>query len=360
MNIVEKMKEDWNRRAARNARFWVDTEHFANEEVFDRAGSDDVRKFMRILSPHMDPAWRVLEIGCGIGRMMKPMAAYFQEVCGVDVSSEMIAQGRNRLQDTPNVAFFENNGIDLMLFAPAQFDLVYSCITFQHMPGEVFNTYLSEIHRVLKPLGFLEFQVYVGSYRDVPFEDTLTVRIYEEGELLEKVKHHGFMLVDHSAEDTKQGGPASWIVLARKTDKDEWSGDLHLSERKCENTLSVLEDQLSLQLAKRYLEEGNIQECEKLLRQLIEHNKADLEAWFELAILLVNADRGKDAVETLKRMLDANPTFYSGYYSLAELSLKMGLREETTRLVQQLRHHQAEIAETLNAIEKLISSPAQR
>lgn len=360
MKITDKMKQDWNRRAAGNARFWVDTVHFENDEVFDRSGTSDAHKFIKILSPYMEADWRVLEVGCGIGRMMKPMAGHFKEVCGVDVSSEMISQGAKYLENFQNVSFFENNGVDLKIFKPGRFDLVYSCIAFQHMSRGVFNGYMFEINRVLRPGGFLEFQAYVGSRRDPPLEDTLTVRIYEESELLEMIKSHGFALVDRHAEPAKDGGPENWIFLVKKTADDKWISDLQCSEEECENTPPVLEGQLALQLAKGYIEQGNIPEAEKALRHLLDYDKNNVEAWFELAILHANANRGKDAVDTLKRMLDANPSFYQGYISLAELFLKMGLHGELDALLQKLRRSQSEISETLNAIERLLCSTATK
>ena len=46
-------------------------------------------------------AWRALEIGCGPGRLMKPMSRHFGEIHGVDVSDEMIARARQNLRDIP-------------------------------------------------------------------------------------------------------------------------------------------------------------------------------------------------------------------------------------------------------------------
>ena len=45
---------------------------------------------------------RALEIGCGPGRLMKPLSRHFGEIYGVDVSDEMIRIARERLRDIPN------------------------------------------------------------------------------------------------------------------------------------------------------------------------------------------------------------------------------------------------------------------
>ena len=46
--------------------------------------------------------WRALEIGCGPGRLMRPMSRHFVEIHGVDVSDEMIALAKEKLRDIPN------------------------------------------------------------------------------------------------------------------------------------------------------------------------------------------------------------------------------------------------------------------
>ena len=142
MNIVEKMKQDWNRRARQDARFWIATEDHETEEVFANSGAHAVAQLLEGLEPYSRPTWHVLEVGCGIGRMLRPMAHRFAYVCGVDVSREMIAQSKDWLKGLANVETFENNGIDLQQFSDNRFDFVYAYVAFQHMPKEVFQSYL--------------------------------------------------------------------------------------------------------------------------------------------------------------------------------------------------------------------------
>ena len=55
----------------------------------------------------------MLDIGCGIGRVLKHLAPYFQELVEVDVSSEMIAQSKIWLADHPQITTYETSGFDL-------------------------------------------------------------------------------------------------------------------------------------------------------------------------------------------------------------------------------------------------------
>ena len=145
------MKQDWDRRAKHHSRFWIATQDYQDEEVFARSGQATAEAILAVLQPYRQPSWSVLDIGCGIGRVLRPLAPHFGHLDGVDVSAEMIRQSKIWLRDLPNVDTFETSGVDLHVFASDHFDLVYSYIAFQHMPRPVFERYLGEINRVLGP-----------------------------------------------------------------------------------------------------------------------------------------------------------------------------------------------------------------
>jgi 2-polyprenyl-3-methyl-5-hydroxy-6-metoxy-1,4-benzoquinol methylase len=93
---LEKMRQDWDKRARENARYYVHTgqEQWSDEDYF-RSGEINVEREiltdMGNVCQGMDPAqMRVLEIGCGTGRITRALARQFGEVYGVDISGEMI------------------------------------------------------------------------------------------------------------------------------------------------------------------------------------------------------------------------------------------------------------------------------
>ena len=354
MNIVEKMKTDWDRRSAHNAKFWADVGQYQNDEVFNRAGENTVAKFLDVVAPFMKPPWHVLDVGCGVGRMIKSMASHFEHITGVDVSREMVLKAREWLRNVNNAEIFENSGVDLKPFESSRFDLVYSCIAFQHMPREVFENYLSEINRVLKPGGFLEFQMFVGSYSNPSFEDTLTLRIYEENELIEKLENHSFALVAKSVQATESEVGNSWILLARKVDEIKSVDPLSWLEKDLNNKPSRSEIKLWFQLANDYKAKGSMAEAEETLRYALTEHPRFLEVWLELSVFLVERGRPEDAIQTLKDMLSTHPTFYSGYFSLAELMKNSGHHEDIIDVQNRLREYQKDISQVLHNIENLL------
>ncbi len=159
--ILERMREDWNRRAREDAFYYVAFgRHQQDREEFLATAADAVRGLeyeLARLSSSVEPRdRRALEIGCGPGRLMGFMSRHFGEIHGVDVSDEMIKLAKEHLAAIPHARVHRNSGTDLSLFASESFDYVYSYAVFQHIPSrEVVLAYLSESARVLKPGGVL-------------------------------------------------------------------------------------------------------------------------------------------------------------------------------------------------------------
>lgn len=107
----------------------------------------------------IQPEWTCLEIGCGLGRLMKPISARCRKIIGVDISPKMVAYSKSYLCDNPNVEIHLNDGTDLAMVDTSSVDLVYSVLVFQHLTTEeVVDSYLSEISRVLKRGGCCRIQ----------------------------------------------------------------------------------------------------------------------------------------------------------------------------------------------------------
>jgi cyclopropane fatty-acyl-phospholipid synthase-like methyltransferase len=190
------MQRDWDQRAKENARYyvatgkteWSDDEFFASGE---RTVAEQILNDMINICQGKDPKqMRVIEIGCGAGRITRALARVFGEVHGVDVSGEMIAQAKQAIATEPNAFVYRNNGKDLSVLPAGPYDFAFSTIVFQHIPSrDVIYSYVREIHRLLRPGALFKFQVQgdptVESRPDdtwlgVPFSDADAVRMAEQ------------------------------------------------------------------------------------------------------------------------------------------------------------------------------------
>jgi SAM-dependent methyltransferase len=164
MDVNEHMRADWNRRAREDAHFYVAFGRKSQAEQEFLAGAAEVMSALEPevsrLPPSSSDGRRALEIGCGPGRLMRPMSHHFGELHGVDISDEMIRLAGEQLKDIPHAHVHVTPDSSLGMFADQFFDFVYSYIVFQHIPNrDVVLNYLREARRVLKPGGIMRFQL---------------------------------------------------------------------------------------------------------------------------------------------------------------------------------------------------------
>ena len=158
-------KEKWNRLAKKNARYFVLTDYGEkiDEETFRASGQNDYIQLIakdNLLKNKLEPFKnkKILEIGCGIGRITEFLADNFAEVFGIDISEEMIESGKKRLANKNNVRLAATDGLTFP-FPDSIFDLVFSFIVFQHMPDiATIRKNVEEIARVLKSGGLAKIR----------------------------------------------------------------------------------------------------------------------------------------------------------------------------------------------------------
>ncbi len=135
---------------------------------FRRAGMDEARRAeffatgerhisqifhdLRTFSPGFAPR-RALDFGCGVGRLVVPLARRCEHVTGVDVSPAMRAEAAANLRrlGIENVTLAPSD--DSLSAVEGAFDLIHSFIVFQHMPVKRGEAVLQSLLERLVPDG---------------------------------------------------------------------------------------------------------------------------------------------------------------------------------------------------------------
>ncbi len=144
MESLKGPERDWHRWGIENPFFGVlahpkfldaNLTDAARKEFFD-SGELHVEHVYSVIQSKIQPHFqseRVLDYGCGVGRLLGPFARRAQAVVGVDISPGMLAQAketceRNGINSVRLLAVHELDSLP-----PSSFDLVHSFIVFQHI-----------------------------------------------------------------------------------------------------------------------------------------------------------------------------------------------------------------------------------
>ena len=120
---------------------WTDEEFYA-------LGESDWRDFLSHWQHYGVNKASCLEIGCGAGRITKALAAYFDRVYAVDVSSDMIERAQKAIPGG-NVYFSLIDGLHLPQ-SDGSVSAIFTTIVLQHLDNrEIGFSYFREFYRVL-------------------------------------------------------------------------------------------------------------------------------------------------------------------------------------------------------------------
>ncbi|HOC96282.1 MAG TPA: class I SAM-dependent methyltransferase [bacterium] len=144
INLLEEIKNSYNKISD-------------NFNITRKNNWDDFNIFKKYLLDFKNEKIKILDIGCGNGRLIKFLNELNlnYEYVGIDNSRMQIKNALKNFGNQKNVKFIEADALAIP-FNNNEFDLIFCIATFHHLPSfENKNNALREMRRVLKDGGLI-------------------------------------------------------------------------------------------------------------------------------------------------------------------------------------------------------------
>ncbi len=176
MPLINDSDKDWERFGKTDPYFAVLTApefhgrpSGTEREKFFESGESHIQTVFAIIREHLDPAFapaRALDFGCGVGRLVLPLAVRCPSVTGVDISQSMLDEARRNCVEAgvTHVQLLQSD--DELSAISGEFDFVHTYIVLQHIPAERGETIVRNLAAKLATGGVGMFQVPYTSGRD--------------------------------------------------------------------------------------------------------------------------------------------------------------------------------------------------
>jgi ubiquinone/menaquinone biosynthesis C-methylase UbiE len=117
-------------------------------------GGDSARRAL-VEQAHLQPDYRVLDVGCGTGTLATLIKQLHPdvEVVGLDPDPKALARARRKALRAAVAVRFDQGFGDELPYPDASFDRVLSSFVFHHLAADEKWKTLRAAHRVLKPSG---------------------------------------------------------------------------------------------------------------------------------------------------------------------------------------------------------------
>ena len=162
---------DWDKWAETDPYFGVlSSDEYRNENLneesraeFFRSGEEYIDQTLAVVRRHLDADYQTkhcVDFGCGVGRLVIPLAGVSEKVVGIDVSNHMLAEAAANCarKNIENVSFVKSD--DDLTELTGSYDLIHSCLVLQHIPTKRGMRLLKALLRHLEPGGVVAIQFY--------------------------------------------------------------------------------------------------------------------------------------------------------------------------------------------------------
>ncbi len=133
---------EWEKFGKLDPYFGVFTDNLSEEQIieFFDSGENQLELFLRIIKQHLDPNFTIinaLDFGCGVGRVLIPLARISSFVLGIDISDSMLKKAEKNCQvrNIKNVSLIKNK--NHLSNISQTFNFIHSYLVFQHIPPNI-------------------------------------------------------------------------------------------------------------------------------------------------------------------------------------------------------------------------------
>jgi SAM-dependent methyltransferase len=170
LGLVDSPDESWRKFGKEDPYFGVLTaERFRKKNLDEAALSDFFASGEGHVAHILDIAHRfvaadlpmdsAVDFGCGVGRLVIPLARRYRHATGIDISEDYIAEAMRNCgkQGITNADFRES--VEQLVAEGRRFDLAHSCIVFNHIPWARGRKIIGGLYGLLNPGGVMAIQV---------------------------------------------------------------------------------------------------------------------------------------------------------------------------------------------------------
>jgi SAM-dependent methyltransferase len=126
-------------------------------------GRRELAYSLRMTGIVLSPGDRVLDLGCGVGRMTFALAEHAAFVLGTDVSDALLDRAK-AMNDRDNVAFERGDGRRVHHGDGGAWDLVFSYGVFEFVSPGALRGYFDDTYRLLRVGGKFVFEINTAPY----------------------------------------------------------------------------------------------------------------------------------------------------------------------------------------------------
>lgn len=151
------------------------------KEDFLESGREHIEEvwqtFRELLSRYLRPE-RAIDYGCGVGRLVIPLAKHSEQAIGVDISSAMLMEAKQNAE-AAGCSNIELQTVDEFICdEAAEYDLVHTYIVLQHIDPAIGYSVIERLLERLKGGGYAMIHT---TFKDTsPFFGRMRARVYRD------------------------------------------------------------------------------------------------------------------------------------------------------------------------------------